>query len=545
MYASFLLRPQPLKAMLHQPRTHEAPPEVQPVRRALLSVFDKTGLVTFAQQLAKLGIELISTGGTARTLRAAGLAVRDVSELTGFPEMLDGRVKTLHPAIHGGLLARRNVPEDLAQLTQQGFVPIDLVVVNLYPFEAAIQQDPENEALAIENIDIGGPALIRAAAKNFFFTAVVTDPADYEAVANELVQHQGALTLKTRRQLAQKAFAHTAAYDQAIATYFAQRTFVASEPLPKQLLLALPRKLCLRYGENPHQQAAFYGHPERFFRQLHGKSLSYNNLLDLNAALRLIEEFREADPTCAILKHTNPCGVATAATLVAAYQRALATDRRSPFGGIVVVNRPLDRETAEAIDQLFTEVIIAPDFDEGVLAFLQQKANRRIIQQLRPVSETLQMRTVVGGLLVQTPDGTLPPLSVLRSSWRVVTRRAPTEAEWRDLDFAWRVVKHVKSNAIVYARDRATLGIGAGQMSRVDAAELAVRKGLQEGHHFTGSVVASDAFFPFADGLLAAVAHGARAVIQPGGSIRDEEVIQAADAHDVAMVFTGTRHFAH
>jgi len=530
--------------MLHQPRTQEAPPDKQAVRRALLSVFDKTGLVAFAQRLANLGIELISTGGTARTLREAGLPVGDVSELTGFPEILDGRVKTLHPAIHGGLLARRNVPEDLAQLAQHGIATIDLVVVNLYPFEQATRQDPENEALAIENIDIGGPALIRAAAKNFFFTAVVTDPADYEAVANELAEHQGALTLNTRRRLAQKAFAHTAAYDQAIATYFAQKT-AQEEPLPEQLTLRLPRALSLRYGENPHQQAAFYGNPERFFRQLHGKTLSYNNLLDLNAALRLIEEFRDAEPTCAILKHTNPCGVATAATLVAAYQRALATDRRSPFGGIVVVNRPLDRETAEAIDQLFTEVIIAPDFDEGVLAFLQQKANRRIIQQLRPVSETLQVRTIVGGLLAQTPDSALPPLSVLRLAWRVVTRRAPTESEWRDLDFAWRVVKHVKSNAIVYARDRATLGIGAGQMSRVDAAELAVRKGLQEGHHFTGSVVASDAFFPFADGLLAAVAHGARAVIQPGGSIRDEEVIQAADAHEVAMVFTGMRHFAH
>ncbi|BBM70197.1 bifunctional phosphoribosylaminoimidazolecarboxamide formyltransferase/IMP cyclohydrolase [Rhodothermus marinus] len=532
--------------MLHQPRTHEPPPDLQPVRRALLSVFDKTGLVDFARRLAERGIELISTGGTARTLRGAGLAVRDVSELTGFPEILDGRVKTLHPAVHGGLLARRNVPEDLAQLERHGIAPIDLVVVNLYPFEQAVEQAPDDEALAVENIDIGGPTLIRAAAKNFFFTAVVVDPSDYDAVAGELEQHAGALTLATRRRLAQKAFARTAAYDRAIAAYLERRLQPeAPEPLPPRLQIDLPRVQILRYGENPHQRAALYGNPDRFFRQLHGKALSFNNLLDLSAALRLIDEFREADPTCAILKHTNPCGVATADTLAEAYARAFATDRRSPFGGIVVVNRPLDRETAEAIDQIFTEVIIAPDFEEGVLDFLKKKANRRIIQQLRPVQEELDVRSAVGGLLVQEADGPLPPLEALRSSWRVVTRRAPTEAEWRDLDFAWRVVKHVKSNAIVYARDRATLGIGAGQMSRVDASEIAVLKGKREGHDFTGSVVASDAFFPFADGLLAAVESGARAVIQPGGSIRDEEVIQAADAHDVAMVFTGTRHFRH
>ncbi len=531
--------------MLHQPRTHEVP-DLQPIRRALLSVFDKSDLVPFARRLTSVGIELISTGGTARTLREAGLPVRDVSELTGFPEILDGRVKTLHPVIHGGLLARRNVPEDLAQLAQHGIVPIDLVVVNLYPFEQAIAQAPEDEALAVENIDIGGPTLIRAAAKNFFFTAVVVDPSDYNTVAEELEKQQGALTLATRRRLARKAFACIAAYDRAIAAYLESHLQpTAPEILPPRLTLDLPRVQILRYGENPHQPAALYGEPERFFRQLHGKTLSFNNLLDLSAALRLIDEFREADPTCAILKHTNPCGVATANTLVEAYARAFATDRRSPFGGIVVVNRPLDRDTAEAIDQVFTEVIIAPDFEEGVLAFLQRKANRRIIQQLRPVHETLDLRSAVGGLLVQEPDAPLPPLEVLRSSWRVVTRRAPTEAEWHDLDFAWRVVKHVKSNAIVYARDRTTLGIGAGQMSRVDASEIAVLKGNREGHDFTGSVVASDAFFPFADGLLAAVESGARAVIQPGGSIRDEEVIQAADAHDVAMVFTGTRHFRH
>lgn len=530
-----------------------APPEEVSVRRALLSVFDKTNLVPFARRLHALGIELVSTGGTARTLREAALPVTDVDALTGFPELLDGRVKTLHPAIHAGLLARRTDPADLAQLDAQGIAPIDLVVVNLYPFEQATAAPDVTDAVALENVDIGGPTMVRAAAKNFFFVGVVTAPDQYDAVAGELEAQAGALGLATRRHLAHAAFAHTAAYDQAVAAYFARATASpAGAASPEEgaqapFCLTLPHVQALRYGENPHQAATLYGHPERFFTQRHGKELSYNNLLDLSAALALIDEFAEADPTVAILKHTNPCGVATAATLADAYARAFATDRQSPFGGIVVVNRGLDRDTAEAIDAVFTEVVIAPGFDEGVLAFLQQKANRRLIERRAPArEETLpDLRSVVGGLLVQARDPALPPEAALRARCRAVTRRAPTEAEWRDLDFAWRVVKHVKSNAIVYARDRATLGVGAGQMSRIDASQIAVGKGRHEGHDFAGAVVASDAFFPFADGLLAAAACGARAAIQPGGSIRDEEVIQAADAHDLAMVFTGTRHFRH
>ncbi|QXD14860.1 bifunctional phosphoribosylaminoimidazolecarboxamide formyltransferase/IMP cyclohydrolase [Rhodocaloribacter litoris] len=522
------------------------PDDLQPIRRALLSVYDKTGLVDFARRLHGHGIELLSTGGTARVLREAGLPVRDVSELTGYPEILDGRVKSLHPAVHGGLLARRNDPDDQAELAGHGIQPIDLVVVNLYPFEAATAGDDVSDAVAVEHIDIGGPAMVRAAAKNFFFVGVVTSPEDYAAVAGELEAHGGRLSLATRRRLAHRAFAHTAAYDRAVAAYFA-RTAADPAPLPATLSLTLPRAQVLRYGENPHQAAALYGDPTPFFEQLHGKDLSFNNLLDLNAALLLIDEFAGAPPTCAILKHTNPCGVATAETLAQAYVRAFATDRQSPFGGIVVVNRPLDRATAEAIDAVFTEIIIAPDFETDVLDFLRQKKNRRLIRRRAPARHDagLDVRSVLGGLLVQERDPVLEAPEALRGRCRVVTERAPTETEWRDLDFAWRVVKHVKSNAIVYARDRATLGIGAGQMSRIDASEIAVLKGRKSGLDFTGAVVASDAFFPFADGLLEAVRQGVRAVIQPGGSIRDEEVIAAANAHDVAMVFTGKRHFRH
>ncbi len=531
------------------------PPEDRyPIRRALLSVFDKTGLVPFARRLVALGVDLISTGGTARALQEAGLPVTEVAALTSYPEILDGRVKTLHPAIHGGLLARRNDPEDLAQLTDLGIAPIDLVVVNLYPFSQATAAPDVTDATAIENIDIGGPTMIRAAAKNFFFVGVVTNPADYDAVADELEAHDTGLSLATRRRLAHRAFEHTAAYDRAISDYFA-RTAAPADPqadaaqddLPATLQLRLPRHQSLRYGENPHQRAALYGDPSRFFEKLHGKELSFNNLIDLSAALFLIDEFRDAEPTCAILKHTNPCGVASAATLPEAYRKAFATDRQSPFGGIVVVNRPLDRDTAEAIDQIFTELIIAPDYDEGVLDVLMQKKNRRLIRSLAPAreDEAPDVRSVLGGVLVQDRDPVLAPGPELRSTYRVVTKRAPTEAEWRDLDFAWRVVKHVKSNAIIYARDAATLGIGAGQMSRVDASELAVMKGQKSGLDFAGCVIASDAFFPFADGLVAAARTGARAAIQPGGSIRDDEVIAAADEHGMAMIFTGKRHFRH
>lgn len=548
-----------------QPKKNLSPPDdAYPLRRALLSVSDKAGLVDFARRLSRHGVQLLSTGGTAHALREAGLDVEDVAGVTGFPEILDGRVKTLHPAVHGGLLARRNDPGDLEELRRHGIEPVDLVVVNLYPFQEAVARPDVRAEEAVENIDIGGPAMVRAAAKNHAFVAVVTAPEDYEAVASEVETSGGMLSLATRRRLAHKAFEHTAAYDRAIADFFAGH--LASErgdgeeavedeaALPEALRLDLPKVQDLRYGENPHQQAALYdlrsrsgSGVERFFQKLHGKALSFNNLIDLSAALLLIGEFEEAPPTCAILKHTNPCGVASADTLEAAYQSAFATDRQSPFGGIIVVNRPLDQATAEAIDEIFTEVIIAPGFEEGVLEALRQKKNRRIIQSRTSAREgdALDVRSVVGGLLVQAHDAALPPAQALRARCRVVTERAPTEAEWADLDFAWRVVKHVKSNAIVYARGRATLGIGAGQMSRVDASEVAVMKGKKSELDLAGSVVASDAFFPFADGLVAAAESGARAAIQPGGSVRDDEVIRAANARGLAMVFTGTRHFRH
>jgi phosphoribosylaminoimidazolecarboxamide formyltransferase/IMP cyclohydrolase len=468
-----------------------------------------------------------------------------VADVTGYPEILDGRVKTLHPAIHGGLLARRTDPDDLAQLADGGIAPIDLVVVNLYPFRDAVSAPGVTDAAAIENIDVGGPAMIRAAAKNFFFVAVVTSPQDYDAVADEMERQHGQLGMATRRRLAADAFAHTGAYDRAIAGYFAGTSRPSA--VPAVFTLDEPMSLPLRYGENPHQQAGVYGPIGAFFETLHGKELSYNNLLDVSAALALIDEFRDAAPSCAILKHTNPCGVASANTLEQAYHKALATDRQSPFGGIVVVNRPLDRVAAEAIDGLFTEIVIAPAYETGVLEFLKQKKNRRLIRALRPAREDIRpdVRSVIGGLLVQERDPALPDASGLRAQCRVVTRRAPSEAEWRDLLFAWRVVKHVKSNAIVYARGETTLGIGAGQMSRIDSSEIAVLKGRKSELDFAHSVVASDAFFPFADGLIAAAESGAAAAIQPGGSVRDAEVIAAADARGLAMVFTDRRHFRH
>lgn len=523
------------------------PPDHVRVRRALLSVFDKTGLVDFARALADQGVELVSSGGTARVLQEAGLDVEDVSSVTGFPEILGGRVKTLHPAVHGGLLARRNDPEDLAELDDHGIHPFDLVVVNLYPFAATIARDGVTEAEAVENIDIGGPGMVRASAKNFAFVAVVTSPEDYGAVLEELRQHDGRVSMGTRRKLAHRAFEHTAQYDRAIADYFAGNLTGAAASMPSTFSQSLPMVQTLRYGENPHQQAALYGHTDPFFEKLHGKELSFNNLIDLSAALALIDEFADDAPTCAILKHTNPCGVAIAESLEEAYHKAFATDRQSPFGGIVVVNRALDKATAEAIDRIFTEIIIAPAFEEGVLDFLMQKKNRRLIKQKAAARtyDGLDVRTVLGGLLVQARDPVLPSAATQRAHYNVVTQRRPTPEEWDDLDFAWRVVKHVKSNAIVYARDRATIGIGAGQMSRIDSSEIAVMKGKKSELDFADSVVASDAFFPFADGLVEAARNGARAAIQPGGSIRDEEVIEAADTHQMTMVFTGKRHFRH
>ena len=528
-----------------------APDDRYPVRRALLSVSDKTGLADFGARLHALGVALLSTGGTARALRDAGLPVTDVADVTGFPEILDGRVKSLHPKIHGGILARRTDPDDLDELEEHGIDPIDLVVVNLYPFREAVSQEGVTDALAAENVDIGGPGMLRAAAKNFAFVGAVVNPYDYDAVAGELEAHGGTLGLQTRRRLAADAFAHTAAYDAAIAAYFADGDEADAPPtdakaLPSTIAIDLPKAADLRYGENPHQRAALYGDALDRYEPLWGKALSFNNLLDLTAALDLIAEFAEAPPTVAILKHTNPCGVGQAEALEAAYHKAFATDRQSPFGGIVVVNRPLDRATAEAIDAVFTEIIIAPTYEEGVLDFLQQKQNRRLIRAALDTNRTTyNVRTVAGGLLVQDPDPALPPAAALREQCTVPTDRAPSDEEWADLDFAWRVCKHVKSNAIVYARDGATLGIGAGQMSRIDASEIAVAKGAKSGLDFAGCVVASDAFFPFADGLVAAAEAGARAAIQPGGSVRDDEVIAAANERDLAMVFTGMRHFRH
>jgi phosphoribosylaminoimidazolecarboxamide formyltransferase / IMP cyclohydrolase len=504
--------------------------------RALLSVYDKSGVIDLARALHSLGVELISTGNTQRLLAEAGLPARAVSDVTGFPEILDGRVKTLHPAIHAGLLARRDLPAHLAQLQEHGLAPIDLLVVNLYPFQQTVARPDVTMDEAIEQIDIGGVALLRAAAKNHAHVLPLVDPADYPAVLDGL--RTGDLTPALRRRLAAKTFAHTAAYDAAIGA------FLAEEALPEALSVAWSRAQPLRYGENPHQQAALYGGFHSLFQQLHGKELSYNNILDTGAAAELIEEFPAAEAAAvAIIKHTNPCGVGAGATLLEAWERALATDREAPFGGIIAANRPLDLALAEAIGEIFTEIIIAPDFTPEALAHLQRKKNLRLLRALRPVGAApeLVLRSVPGGVLAQEADRA--PLA--GEEWRVVTRRAPSDDEQRALRFAWRVVKHVKSNAIVYAAADRTLGIGAGQMSRVDSSRLAVWKAQNAGLSLQGSVVASDALFPFADGVEAAFAAGATAIIQPGGSVRDAEVIAAADAAGAAMVFTGRRHFRH
>lgn len=518
-----------------------APRDVYPIRRALLSVYDKSGIVSLAEGLHNRGVELISTGGTARALSAAGLPVVSVEDLTGYPEILGGRVKTLHPAVHAGLLARRTDPEDADELKRHDLQEIDLVVVNLYPFSEATATPGTDDATAIEHVDIGGPTMLRAAAKNFFYVTTVCQPDEYPHLLEQLDQHNGGVPLVERRRLATQVFSHTAAYDSAVASWMEQQEESGT------LRLHIPLADTLRYGENPHQSAALHGDPSALFDILHGKALSFNNLLDVSAALFLIDEFAGSRPTVAILKHTNPCGVASAETLSDAYDGAFSTDRQSPFGGIVIVNKSLDQATAERIDSVFTEIIIAPDFEEGVLPFLMQKKNRRLLRQTAAArtSGAPDIRSVAGGLLVQDRDPVLEDAHALRERLNVVTRRAPTDEEWRDLDFAWRVAKHVKSNAIVYAGNGKTLGIGAGQMSRIDSSEIAVAKSRKSELNLHGSVVASDAFFPFADGLLEAARHGVTAAIQPGGSIRDDEVITAADNHDIAMVFTGRRHFRH
>ena len=512
----------------------------------MLSVSDKTGLVELGQALAAQGVELVSTGGTAKALRVAGLTVRDIDDLTGFPEMMDGRVKTLHPTVHGGLLAVRDDPAHVAAMDAHGIGAIDLVVVNLYPFAQTVTRGAERHEV-IENIDIGGPSMVRSAAKNHAFVAIVTDPEDYALVAN------GSTSLEQRKLLAAKAYALTAQYDATIASWFAFAD--QGEVFPASVAIPLKRGQLLRYGENPHQQAALYlpagpANPGvAQAEQVQGKELSYNNFNDADAALELVSEFRDGPPTVVIVKHANPCGVASADTLIAAYRAALACDSVSAFGGIIAMNRPLDGETAEAISALFTEVVIAPGADEAARAAFRAKKNLRLLLcdgLADPHRPGVMLKSIAGGFLLQSRDnGQLGDL-------KVVTKRAPTARELADCRFAWTVAKHVKSNAIVYAKDGSTAGLGAGQMNRLESARIAAWKAKDAAEkagwpepRTIGSAVASDAFFPFADGLLAAVEAGATAVIQPGGSIRDDEVIAAADAAGLAMIFTGMRHFRH
>jgi phosphoribosylaminoimidazolecarboxamide formyltransferase/IMP cyclohydrolase len=512
------------------------------IQRALVSVSDKTGLVEFAAQLEAMGVEILSTGGTAALLRKNGVAAVDISTFTGSPEILDGRVKTLHPKVHGGLLYLRDHPGHVAEAESNGVLPIDLVVVNLYPFEATVAREGVTLEEAIEHIDIGGPSMLRSAAKNYRSVTVVVDPADYGDVLESMRANDGATTLKLRERLGIKVFVSTSRYDGAIANFLD-----AAQQATSSLSVALPCTARLRYGENPHQQAALYGHFEDYFQKLHGKDLSYNNILDISAAAELIEEFRE--PTVAILKHTNPCGVGSDEDLRAAWDKAFATDKQAPFGGIIITNRTLTEELARAISEIFSEVIIAPDFEPDARALLQKKKNLRLMRQLGPVfapgaAEERVLRSVVGGVLEQTRDR---PFDEREGDlWgRVVTKRKPTEAEMRALLFAWRVVKQVKSNAIVYAGCDRTLGIGAGQMSRVDASRIAIWKAQDAGLSLKGSAVGSDAFFPFPDGLIAAADAGATCAVQPGGSVKDPEVIAAADERGMAMVCTGMRHFRH
>ncbi|GGA60840.1 bifunctional purine biosynthesis protein PurH [Nitratireductor aestuarii] len=528
-------------------------PDLVPVRRALISVSDKSGIVDFARALSGKGVELVSTGGTSAALQREGLAVRDVSELTGFPEIMDGRVKTLHPLVHGGLLSIRDDAEHQDAMKQHNIQPIDLVVINLYPFEE-VRFGGGDYASVVENIDIGGPAMVRASAKNHAYVAIVTDPADYARVLEALEQNNGSLPYRLRQELAAKAYARTAAYDAAISQWFAETLNVEA---PEWRAFGGKLAQVMRYGENPHQQAGFYLTGEKrpgvaTARQIQGKQLSYNNINDTDAAFELVSEFDPARTAAvAIIKHANPCGVAEGASIAEAYRKALACDPVSAFGGIVALNRTLEADAAEEISKIFTEVIIAPDATEEAQAIIAQKKNLRLLLTggvADPRQAGLAAKTVAGGLLVQNRDnGVVDDLDL-----KVVTKRAPTEKELADLKFAFRVAKHVKSNAIVYTKDLATVGVGAGQMSRVDSARIAARKaqdaaeaaGLAE-PLTKGCVVASDAFFPFADGLLSAVEAGATAVIQPGGSMRDDEVIKAADEHGIAMVVTGMRHFRH
>ena len=528
-------------------------PDLVPVKRALLSVFDKTGLIELARELSAHGVELLSTGGSAKAIKEAGIVVKDVSEVTGFPEIMDGRVKTLHPAIHGGLLAIRDAEDHVTAMAEHGIGNIDLLVVNLYPFEQVRESGAPADEI-VENIDIGGPAMLRAAAKNHAYVTVLTSPDDYSGFLNDLKDNGGSSTLLTRKRLAQATFARTASYDAAISNWMATE-FEVAEPPSRAIGGHLQQTM--RYGENPHQQAALYSTGEKRpgvtnARQIQGKELSYNNINDTDAAFELVSEFDPADTAAvAIIKHANPCGVATGDNLLETYKIALSCDPVSAFGGILAMNQMLDGPTAKAMIETFTEVIIAPAADDEALEILGTKKNLRLLLTdglADPRSAGLALKTVAGGILVQGRDaGNVDDLEL-----KVVTKRAPTDAEMRDMRFAFRVAKHVKSNAIIYAKDGATVGIGAGQMSRVDSSRIAARKAIDaaeaagwEKPKTIGSVVASDAFFPFADGLLSAAEAGATAVIQPGGSMRDDDVIKAADEAGLAMVFTGMRHFRH
>ncbi|MBZ5704365.1 MAG: bifunctional phosphoribosylaminoimidazolecarboxamide formyltransferase/IMP cyclohydrolase [Acidobacteriia bacterium] len=515
------------------------------IQRAILSVTDKTGLVDFARKLSSMGVELISTGGTAKLLRDSGVSVKDISELTGFPEMLDGRVKTLHPKVHGGILHRRENPAHRTAVAEHGIQPIDMVVVNLYAFEKTAAKPGVPFEELIENIDIGGPSMIRSAAKNFQDVAVVTSPSDYNAIADEMAQSGGELSAATKWRLAQKAFATTAAYDSAIASTLERVSangrfeFHPAGGFPQTLRLSFNKAMDLRYGENPHQKAAMYsdgsGTGVANGRQLQGKELSYNNIVDLQAAWDLAQEFSE--PVCAIIKHTNPCGTATGKTLVEAYKKALECDPVSAFGGVIGVNRPIDAQTAEEMAKLFLEVIAAPAFDEAARAKFASKKNLRLVE-ITLAPQKWVLKNVSGGILVQDAD--VRPLA--EGDLKVVTKRPPTPEEKRALLFAWTVCKHVKSNAILYARDSQSVGVGAGQMSRVDSCKIGAMKAVLP---LKGTVAASDAFFPFPDGVEEIARAGATAIIQPGGSVRDQEVIEAADRLGLAMVFTGVRHFRH
>lgn len=509
------------------------------LRRALISVSDKTGVIELAQALHDGQVSILSTGGTFKTIQSAGIPVTEVSEITGFPECLDGRVKTLHPNVHAGILARTSYADDVETLKELNIEAFELVVVNLYPFAQTVAKPGTDLAKAAEFVDIGGPTMVRAAAKNFPHVCILTSPSQYQDFIAELKQ-SGEISFNTRLNLSRDAFQHTAAYDSAIADYLVEQTQQAPAA---QINLALPLSQTLRYGENPHQMASVYGDQKSFIDCFHGKELSYNNFLDTDAAIELLGDLEVSVPACVIVKHTNPCGVATGNSLVQAWERAFETDKVSPFGGIIAVNQVLDLEAAKAMDAIFSEIIIAPDFSDDAIQLLTKKANRRLIRLKKsPTSSKNNLvRSIFGGVLVQQPDR----LHVSDNELKVVTERLPSEKELADLKFAWKIVKHVKSNAIVFVKGGQTLGIGNGQTSRVDSSELAVRKAKKAGLSLSGSALASDAFFPFKDGVEAAAEAGATAIIQPGGSVRDQEVINCANELGLTMVFTGNRHFRH